>query len=152
MAHIICLDNVRLVLGSTNYILANYSVVRDDNEQLKNGIWCQSFNNKTTSIGTWYDPSNNEVMNEKNLTTGNQEVLSVIHSQGQIGLFLEDSDYTQGLYKCVILDGSNVNRTLIVGIFKSNYNDDYNDYNDDHQNDSQGIMIDYFIIVQFFYL
>lgn len=85
---------------------------------LTNKLWCQSSANQ--AVGTWFFPNGNVIQNDTNSLS-----LRVIEEEGQIGLFLEEtmefSQTDQGLYVCIIPDEEDINQTLAVGIFDTNF-------------------------------
>ena len=80
-------------------------------------LWCQSPSNDSDT-GTWLLP------NGTALATTPTAPLYIVHDIGRVGLFVdENQDFIsiyQGVFRCIIPDENNINRTLMVWI--------YNDY------------------------
>lgn len=119
---------VRLFLDST--ILSNYAMIHtgqfdeptcdSSSDQEGSAVLCQSANN-ASDIGTWYDPHGNIVPIVAAANNTEAPIVSV-RCRGQIALgrTVDELDKNhEGLYKCVILNESSVNETLIIGIYSN---------------------------------
>ena len=83
-----------------NYFNGNY-----------HALWCQSAK-KESNIGVWYYPNGTQV------STDSSPLYSV-HMSGQVGLFRDYGlNNYEGIYTCVIPDECNVNKTLMIALYK----------------------------------
>ena len=113
-----------------DYFMIHASQFYDINQDIDFGgitdaLWCQSANNNT-NIGTWYYPNGTEVPLFDGDFTDSSAPSPVFSKRfsGQIALARRAglAGY-EGLYKCIIPDENDVNRTLLVGVYTdSGYN------------------------------
>ena len=105
--------------GYNNISYPNNSMIpanhfhRDDpnNDGLNDALWCQSAK-KESNIGAWYYPNGTQVSKDSS-------PLRSVHMSGQIGLYRDYGlNNLEGIYTCVIPDEYNVNKTLIIALYK----------------------------------
>ena len=99
---------------NNSMIPAKYFYDVDINKDgFNDALWCQSARNES-NIGIWYYPNGSQVS-----AVDDSSPLHAVHMSGQIGLYRDNGiNNIEGIYTCVISNEYNVNRALLIALYK----------------------------------
>lgn len=98
-----------------DFLLADESDSNDTDAEsgLMAGLWCQTANTSSATLGSWQFPNGSLVP-----TTPTNQTIHTAHLTGQVGLQLDNSSSgllpINGMYTCTIPDEDGVHQTLVV--------------------------------------